>query len=132
MKAGAGDSDDVVSRGHVASIYNFISIDGSHGKAGKVKFTAGVKGRHLGRLPSQKGAVDFRQRSGDSGDYLFSYVRFKFSRRKIVEKEERLRPATDQVVDAHGDQVLAHRVEPVEPAQPAQPVEFFHFKGEFQ
>ena len=73
--------------------------------------------RVLGGLAAEQRAAGVPAAVGDPGDDLGDLLRHDLADGDVVEQEQRLGAAGDQVVDDHRDQVDARRVVDVEPGR---------------
>ncbi len=77
----------------------------------EVEIVAGIHARHLRRLATDERGARLAAAVGDPLDQPRRVLHVEPTRRVIVEKEQRLRPLADQIVDAH-----RHEVDP-DPAE---------------
>ncbi len=110
MHPAGGEADDGVAGPYGAAVDDFLLIRHPHGKAGQVVLLFGVEAGHLGGLPADEGAAGLDAALRHPGDDGGHPLRFVFAHRDIIQEEEGLGPAADDVVDAHGHAVDAHGV----------------------
>ena len=84
--------------------------DHAHAEPGQVVLAFGVEAGQLRGLAADEGAAGLLAAVGDARDDLLGDADFQVAGGEIVEKEQGLGAAHDQVVDVHGHQVDAHGV----------------------
>ncbi len=91
--------EDAVALHHADGEPHEVELAGLH--------DAGV----FGRLPAEEGGPHLPAALGHAGDEIRHLGRIEVPDRDVVEQEQRLRPLAHEVVDAHGHEVEADRVE---------------------
>jgi hypothetical protein len=84
------------------------------GEAGQVVFADRIHAGHLGGLAADEGTTGQFAAPGDTGYHLLADVHIQLAAGEVVEEEEGLRALHEDVVDAHGHQVLTNGVVLVE------------------
>ena len=111
MHARRGHADHDVARAHVLGLGQDVpALDRADGKSREIEIVLGVKARHLRRLAADQRAAGFAAGLGDAFDDDRRIVDVELSARVIVEEEQRLGALHDDVVHAHGDEILAERL----------------------
>ena len=87
-------------------------LDHADREAGEVVLAVGVEPGQLRGLAADEGAAGGLAAVGDAGDHPLGHADVQLARGEVVEEEQRLGAAHDEVVDVHGDQVDADRVVP--------------------
>lgn len=100
-----------VPRDDGAAIDELVALDDADGEAREVEVPGHIHAGHLGGLTADQGAARFAAGSGDAGDHLRRLVHIEPAGRIVIEEKERLGSLHDEIVDAHGDQIDAHRFE---------------------
>ena len=110
VQAAGEQADDLIARFDVLGRDHPLALDHANGEAGQVEVVFAVEVGHLRRLAAEQGTARRLAAGRDAGDELGDEVRLELVNRDVVEEEERLGAAAEQVVDAHRDQVDAHGV----------------------
>ena len=100
---------DVAGR-DARAVHDLRAVDHAHDRARDVVFAGGVEARHLRRLTAEQRRAVLAARARDARDHALDQARLDFSRRDVVEEEERLRALHQDVVDAVVDEVRPHGV----------------------
>ena len=114
VEAGGGQGQHHVPGADPVRVDDIALVHDAHGKARQVvvlrRHDAGV----LGGLAADEGAARLDAAlcyAGDNGGHLLRHI---LADGDVVQKEQGLCPAADDVVDAHGHAVHAHGVVPVQ------------------
>ncbi len=110
MRPGRGEADDGISRARAPPIDDAVALDDAHAESGEVVVALRVHAGHFRGLAADQRAARQDAALGDAGDDAFRDVHREASGRVVVEEEEGLRALDDDVVRAHGDEVLADAV----------------------
>jgi hypothetical protein len=92
----------------VRSKYGLLGND-SNGKACQIIFALSIHAGHLGGLPPQERAFSKHAPIRDAADDRVRNVDVQVATGKVVEEEQWSRPTRDNVVHAHGNEVLPNR-----------------------
>ena len=103
-----------IAFGNRATVNDVVFFDDSHGKACEIIFTFGVHAGHFGRLPADERTAGKFAALGNALDDALGRVDVKFAAAEIVKKEDAARALHQNVVDAHGNQILSYRVVAIE------------------
>ena len=110
MHAGRGQRNNGVARAHFRVVDDTRFFHNTYGKTRKVVLIFRVKAGHLGRLAAHQGRTSLHAALGHAshdGGYFFRHI---LSAGNVIQKHQRLCPAGDDVVHAHGNAVDAHGV----------------------
>ena len=110
VHAGGRQAQDHIARADVCGVEHLGTVDDAHGKAGKVVVGRSHNARVLGHLAAHERAARELAAVCHALDDLCHVLGLDVADGNIVQKEERLGARSQNVVDAHGDQVLAHRL----------------------
>ena len=110
VRAGASQTDHNVARFDALAVDNFVFFNDAHSKACEVVFAIGVHTRHFGRFAADQRAAGEFATVSDALDNAFGRVDVELSATEVVKEEEALGTLHEDVVDAHGDQILTHRI----------------------
>ena len=111
MHAAGGDADQHIARLHRACPgQDGVALHRAHGKSGQIEIALGVEAGHFRGLAADQGAAGFLAGARDAFHHDGGGVHVQLAGGVIVEKEKRLRALHHDVVDAHGDQILADAV----------------------
>ncbi len=111
MDAGGGERQHHVAGGDVATRQYAVTLDRADGESGEIEVLACIHAGHFGGLAADQRRAGLAAALGDARDDSRPGLRVELPGGEIIEEEQRLRPLDDEVVDAHGDQVDADRVE---------------------
>ena len=111
VQARRGEAENDVARPTSLRGRSSLALDGADREAGEVEVAALIEPRHLGGLAADQGGAGDPAALGDAGDELDRVSRLELAGGEIVEEEQRLGALDDEIVDAHGDEVDADRVE---------------------
>ena len=107
VDAAGGQRKDHVARSHAAVVNDLRLIHDAHGETGQIIVAGGHHAGMLRRLAADEGAAGLHAalcHAGDDGRHL---LRLVFADGDVVQKEQGLRAAADNIVDAHGHAVNA-------------------------
>lgn len=107
VQPAAGQPEDGVTHLDAAPIDHLITFDAADDEAGDVVVAQRVEARHLGGLPADQRATGIAAGGGDAVHHLGEMLRREPAGRVVVEEEERVGAAAEDVVDAVVDQVGA-------------------------
>jgi hypothetical protein len=93
-----------------AAIDDLVFVDHADAEAGQVVLALGVEAGQLGGFAADEGAAGLLAAVGDARDDLLGDADFQVAGGEVVEEEQGLGAAHDQVVGVHGHQVDAHGV----------------------
>ena len=110
MDAGRDKPDHDVARRNVLARQQRVARDRADRKTGKIVVVALIHAGHFGGLAADQGAARLAAGGGDAGNDFGADLRIELAAGEIIEKEQRLRPLHDQVVDRHGDEIDADGV----------------------
>src|SRR4029077_17074043 len=105
MKTGRSQPNRGIAGHDASAIDNLGSIHYSNSEPCQVILALRIEGWHLGGFPTAQGAAGLTTALGDPLEHGRSLGDGKFSRREIIQEEQRLRPADHNVVHAHGHQI---------------------------
>mmetsp|Transcript_33758 Transcript_33758/g.60946 ORF Transcript_33758/g.60946 Transcript_33758/m.60946 type:complete len:216 (-) Transcript_33758:281-928(-) len=91
-------------------IDKLLLLDGTNGKTSKVVFSMLVETGHLGGLPTEENAVGLIAAVDNSLDDLLGGVDVKFAGGIVIKEEHRLGSESDNIIDAHSDEVNTNGV----------------------
>ena len=110
MQTRRGDTDNLMTHMNLGAIHNLMIIDGPHNKPGHIVFTRGIHTGNIGRLSTNEGTPRLTTPFGDPlNQGLYDRIT-QTTLRDIIEKEERLCPLDQDIVDARGHQIDAHSI----------------------
>jgi hypothetical protein len=112
MQARCRDAENQVAGAGVCSGEDGAPLDRADGEAGEVEIVAPVHAGHFRGFPADQRAPRLGAAFGHTGDHLAGARYIQRPGGEIIEEKERLRALHHQVVDAHGDQVDADRLQP--------------------
>ena len=92
----------------------------TNGKTGDIIFTIRIKSRHLRRLATDQGTARLFAGPGHAAHDVGDFFRLQFADGDIVQKEQRFGALDQNIVDAHGDRILADGIM------------FVHHKGQLE
>ena len=110
MHAGGRQTQDHIARADVCGVEHLGTVDDAHGKSGKIVVGRSHNARVLGHLAAHERATRELAAVGHALDNLCHVLGLDVADGNIVQEEQRLGARSQNVVDAHGDQVLAHRL----------------------
>ncbi len=110
MDAGRGEAQQHVA-GPRRQRQGLAALDRTDRKAGQVEIALRIHARHLGGLTPDQRAARLAAALGDALDDPGGLVDRQFAGREIIEEHQRLGALAHEIVDAHGDEIDAHRVE---------------------
>ena len=110
VQPGRGHADHHVVGLDRPAVDHPLLLGHADAEAGQVVIAGGVDVGQDGRLAAQQGAVGLDAAVRDALDDLLQQGRIVLGHGHVVEEEQRLGPAAQGVVDAHGHQVDADRV----------------------
>ena len=111
MEPRRGEAENDVARFEIAPRQELAPLGGADREAGEVEVAPLIEPRHLGGLAADERGAGDPAALGDAGDDLDGVSRLELAGGEIVEEEQRLGALDDEIVDAHGDQIDADRVE---------------------
>ena len=104
------ESEDHVARSDGGIVQNFVPVHDADGEAREIVFVHGVEARHLGGLAADERGAGLHAALRHAGDDGSDALRDVLAAGNVVEEEQGLCAAADDVVDAHGDTVDADGV----------------------
>ena len=110
MHAGGGQAQDHIAGANVRGVEHLGTVDDAHGKAGEVVIGGGHDARVLGHLAAHERATRELAAVGHALDDLCHVLGLNVTDGNVIQEEQRLGARSQNVIDAHGDQVLAHRL----------------------
>ena len=110
MDAGRRQSDDHVSFCNGIHVQDFGFVHRANRESRQVIFVFRIEAGHFSGLAAHQGAARLYAAFRYAGNNLRYFFRIIFSHRHIVQKDQRLGPGTDNIIDAHGHTVNAYRV----------------------
>ena len=110
MHAGGRQAQDHIARADVCGVEHLGTVDDAHGKSGKVVVGRSHDARVLGHLTAHERAARELAAVGHTLDDLCHVLGLDVTDGDVVQEEQRLGARSQNVVDAHSDQVLAHRL----------------------
>ena len=110
VHAGGRQAQDHVAGTNIRGVEHLGTVDDAHGKAGKVVVGRSHDARVLGHLAAHERAARELAAVGHALDDLCHVLGLDVADGNVVQEEQRLGARSQNVVDAHGDQVLAHRL----------------------
>ena len=114
MQTAGGKADGDIAIGYPLAVYYLIFFHGADDKTDQVVVPSGVYTGHLGRLAADKGTADPLTGFSQPLDNRLYLIRQKPAHGDVIEEEEGLGAAGEDVVDAVIDQVGADGVIPVQ------------------
>ena len=99
-----------VTRGDLLAGQLLATFDGADAEACEIVVAGGIHARHLRRLAADQRAAGEPAALGNTGDDALGHAVVELAGGEVVQEEQRLGALDDQVVDAHGDQILADAV----------------------
>ena len=108
MHAGGRQAQDHIARADVCGVEHLGTVDDAHGKAGKVVVGRSHDAGVLGHLTAHERAARELTAVGHALDDLCHVPGLDVTDGNVVQEEQRLGARSQNVVDAHSDQVLAH------------------------
>ena len=114
MRPGRSEADQAVSRRHPVRDDDFVLLDHADGETRQIVIAGAVHAGHLGGFAADQRAAGLPAARADPADDLGGNVDIERAGGVIVEEEQRLGAADDEIVDAHGDQIDADAVVPAE------------------
>ena len=110
MHAGGRQAQNHVAGADVRGVEHLGAIDDTHGKAGEVVVGRSHDARVLGHLAAHERAARELAAVGHALDDLCHVLGLNVTDGNVIQEEQRLGARSQNVIDAHGDQVLAHRL----------------------
>ena len=110
MQSRRSDADQRVAEPRGFAIDDPLTTDDAHREARQVVLPGSVEPRELGRFTSEQSALGLTTPLRDAFHDRLALVHIELRCRKVVQEEQRLGADSDDVVDAHRDQVDADRV----------------------
>ena len=110
VHAGGRQAQDHIARADVCGVEHLGTVDDAHGKAGKVVVGRSHDAGVLGHLAAHERAARELAAVGHTLDDLCHVLGLDVTDGNVVQEEQRLGARSQNVVDAHSDQVLAHRL----------------------
>ena len=110
VEAAGGQSQDHIPRPHGGRVQDGVLLHDAHGETGQVIVLRGHGAGVLGGLAADEGAARLAAALRHAGDQLLHPGGVVASDGQVIQEEEGLCPAADDVVDAHGHAVDAHGV----------------------
>ena len=107
MQPAARERVELVAGLHTAAVDDLVALDGADDEAGDVVVAERVDARHLRGLAADERAARRAAGLGDALDELGELLGDELAGRVVVEEEERLGAAAEDVVDAVVDEVDA-------------------------
>ena len=114
VHAGGRQADDDVALTHVGGVDHLGAIDNTHGEAGQVVVVRTHDAGVLGHLAAHKRATRKLAAVGHALDDLGHVLGLDMANGDVIEEEQRLGAGGEDVVHAHGDEILADRLVTVE------------------
>ena len=114
MRAAGGQAEDGIARLDVGTGDQLRFFRHADRESRQVVLAGRVHAGHLGRLATDQGTAGQLATLGDTGDDGLAGIDVELAAGEIVEEEQGLGALDQDVVDAHGDQVLADGVVLVE------------------
>ncbi len=105
MRTRRRQAEDNVTRDDRRPVDDCRLLDDADGKAGQIVLAVGIHPGHFGRFAADQRAAGQFAASGDALDDIGGDVDVQPAAGKIVKKEQRRGPETQDVVDAHSDKV---------------------------
>src|SRR5438309_2078379 len=113
MRAARGEPEDHIARADRAPVDDAILLHHAEREAGEIVFVPGEGVRMLGRLAADQRAAGQLATRSDALDDLRRNAHVELFADVVVEEEQRLSTASENVVDAHRHEIDAHRVVPL-------------------
>ena len=110
MQPGGGQAEDDVALFDRILWQERPALRRADGKAGEIVIAVAVHARHFSGLTADQRGACALAAVGNAGDDRLGGLRLKFAAGEIVEKEERLGALNDEVVYAHGHQIVTDAV----------------------
>ena len=115
MQARGRQAEDQVAGEYLGAVDDVLALDDADREARQVVLVLRVHAGHLrGLAAEQDAAKPAAAALHDAGDDALGAFQLELAGGVVVEEDQGLGAAADQVVDAHGDEVDADRVVPVE------------------
>ena len=110
VHAGGRQAQDHVAGADVRRVEHLGTVDDAHGKSGKVVVGRSHDAGVLGHLAAHERAARELAAVGHTLDDLCHVLGLDVADGNVVQEEQRLGARSQNVVDAHSNQVLAHRL----------------------
>ena len=110
MDAGGGQGDEHVAGDHGGVVDDLGLVHHAHGEARQIVVVSGHHARVFGGLAADEGAACLDAALRHAGDDVCYLLRDVLADGNVVQEENGLGAAADDVVDAHGHAVDAHGV----------------------
>ncbi len=110
MRAVRGEADHHIARLDVRAADDVGFFHHADRETGEVVLAGRIHAGHLGGLAADQRATGLFATERDALDDLGGGIHIQLAAGEIIEEEQRLRALHQDVVDAHADQVDAHRV----------------------
>ena len=110
MHAGGRQTQDHVAGTYVRGVEHLGTIDNTHGKASEIVVGRSHDARVLGHFAAHERTACELAAVGHTLDDLCHVLSLDVTDGNVVQEEQRLGARSQNVVDAHSDQVLAHRL----------------------
>ena len=110
MDARRGKAQYDIALGHVFGIEHLWTVYRTDAKTGQVVIIGIHDAGMLRHLSTNERATRLTATLGDAAHHLGDVVASELADGDVIEKEQRLGPAGQHVVHAHGDQVDAHGI----------------------
>ena len=100
---------------HITGLYlitsnHLVPFDHTDGKTGNVIFIFGIKAGHFSGFTANKGTARFFAGAGHTANDVSNLLGIHLSRCNVIEKKERFRSLDKDIIDTHGDCILADGV----------------------
>lgn len=110
VRAARGKAENRVARLDRAAVDDLVLFDNADGEACEVVFAFRIHARHFGGFAADQSAACEFAALGDTSDNAAGDVNVELAAGIVVEEEEAAGTLHEDVVDAHGNEVLADRV----------------------
>ena len=110
MDAGGSQTYQHIASGQLGAVDLFRFVHDAHGEPSQVVLVLRIETGHLGSLAADEGAFGLAAAISDAGNDLFDAAGDVLAAGDVVQEKQGLCAAADNVIDAHGYAVDAHRV----------------------
>ena len=110
MRPGGRQPQNHIAGARCRSVDDGVLFHDADTESRQIVVLAVIHARHFGRFAAHQRATGLHAPIDDAGDEALTHPDVELAGRKVIEEKQRLGPLHHHVVDAHGDQVDAHRV----------------------
>lgn len=107
VQAAGSDTEDNIAGRDRGTVDQMFAANHTDAKPGEIVFAAGVNVRHDCRFAAKQSAIGLHAAVTDPFDELLEPLGVVVRHGDVIEKKQRLSPAAEGVVHAHGDEIDA-------------------------